>query len=108
LPTGAEPQLRQAPDQSSDLPEAVYFDSGDLDFPAFRGHQNLTALPAWRNADATRYKIMTVVTAEFMRRFLLDVLPSGLHPWTADFSNLTMGPAAHTTHLLRRCFSEPG
>ena len=30
-------------------------------------------------AGATRYKTMTLATEEFMRRFLLHVLPSGFH-----------------------------
>src|SRR5450631_2839786 len=33
----------------------------------------------YREHGRTRYKTMTVATAEFMRRFLLHVLPSGFH-----------------------------
>jgi Putative transposase len=33
----------------------------------------------YRDKDRTRYKTMTLTTGEFMRRFLLHVLPRGFH-----------------------------
>jgi Putative transposase len=33
----------------------------------------------YREHGRTRYKTMTLATEEFMRRFLLHVLPSGFH-----------------------------
>jgi hypothetical protein len=65
----------------------------------------------WAKANA-RYKLMTLDADEFIRRFLIHVLPDGLHRIRhyglfADgnrAANITLGPAgcsAHPTHRRR-------
>ena len=78
--------LRQAPVRRTagraGLPVALHAPGGDLQQPAARHgrarrHLPLEGLPG--QGQQTRHKTMTLAPEEFMRRFLLHVLPGGFH-----------------------------
>ncbi len=61
----------------------------------------------YREHGRTRYKTMTVATDEFMRRFLLHVLPSGFHR-IRHYGLLANANRKHTSPPLASCcISQP-
>jgi len=60
----------------------------------------------YREHGRTRYKTMTVATAEFMRRFLLHVLPSGFHR-IRHYGLLANANRKHDIPTVRQLLHQP-
>jgi hypothetical protein len=60
----------------------------------------------YREHGRTRYKTMTVANAEFMRRFLLHVLPSGFHR-IRHYGLLANANRKHDIPTVRQLLHQP-
>ena len=60
----------------------------------------------YREHGRTRYKTMTVATDEFMRRFLLHVLPSGFHR-IRHYGLLSNANRKHDIPIVRELLHQP-